>query len=103
MPPCGMQPTHWHHYEQRWPDPDPVTALRAPVCAFPSWFFFAACDRCRRETHLSQVDFLVARQGDRLVSEIVSRLRCQRFGQAPDRVELVTGLRCTVTRSDGSR
>ena len=69
-----MQPAHWRCYMQDWPDPDPATALRAPVRAFPSWLFHATCDRCRREAHLSQVDFLVAGKGKRLVIEIVCRL-----------------------------
>jgi hypothetical protein len=67
-----------------------AAALAAPLRQFQAWHLLVFCRDCRLLVRL-EVDRLVARQGDKLVGDVVQRLRCSRCGSPPASVSLADG------------
>jgi hypothetical protein len=67
-----------------------AAALAAPLRQFTGWHLMVFCAHCRVLVRL-EVARLVARQGDKLVGDVVQRLRCSRCGTPPASVKLADG------------
>jgi hypothetical protein len=67
-----------------------AATLAAPLRQFQTWRLMVFCSHCRLLVRL-EVDRLVARQGDKLVGDVVQRLQCSRCGNPPASVKLADG------------
>jgi hypothetical protein len=72
--------------------PTRTTALQAEIRHFAGWHLAMHCTRCREGRDV-QVDALVRRVGaEKLLGDVVRRLRCQDCGTALDWIRLADGV-----------
>jgi hypothetical protein len=57
------------------PFPCMYEALAAPLRAFPSWFLRIECARRGREKYMAETHAMLAGRGDRIIGEIIERMR----------------------------
>ena len=78
---------HWRTYTDD-PLPTPQEALGEPFDAFPSWFLRIECDRCHKVQWINQVHM---QRNDRLLRDILARMRHDGCGGRAAKAELRTG------------
>jgi hypothetical protein len=87
-------PTHWRSYGDD-PLPTGKEALDEPFNAFPSWFMRITSDRRGKDRMVSETHTL---QGDRLIRDIITRMRHDGCGGRAGKVELLTGIEGASSR-----
>jgi hypothetical protein len=87
---------HWRNYGTD-PLPTPQEALQQPMRAFPSWFLKITCDRCGKDSMLSEVH-MSERRGGIVLRVLISRMRHDGCGGRAGRAELVTGVEGVSSR-----
>ena len=60
--------------------------------AFPSWFLRIECARRGREKYMAETHATLAGHGDRIIGEIIERMRHDGSGGQVGLVELLTGI-----------
>ena len=75
-------------------DPLPCVdeALAAPLRGFPSWFLRIECARRGREKYMAETHATLAGHGDRIIGEIIERMRHDGSEGQVGLVELLTGI-----------
>jgi hypothetical protein len=86
---------HWRSYGTD-PLPTPAEALAEPFAAFPSWFLRIECERCGKVVMHNESH--AARWRNRLLSDILKRMRHDGCGGLPGRAELLTGIEGASSR-----
>jgi hypothetical protein len=73
------------------PPPAPPGKLRAarPLWAFPSWFLRIECERCGKAQLINEIHMP---RRDLPIRTIIDRMRHDRCGGRPAKVELLTGV-----------
>ena len=74
MPARPVPKRHWRSYGDD-PLPTREEALAAPLRAFPSWFLRIECSRCGREKYMAETHATLAGHGDRIIGDIIERMR----------------------------
>jgi hypothetical protein len=64
-------------------------SLDEPFRAFPLWFMRITCDRCGKDRMLSEAH---SAQGDKLIRDIIARMRHDGCGGRAGKVELLTDI-----------
>ena len=78
--------------------PTRATALQSEIRHFAGWHLALHCPRCRMGRNL-QMDALIKHVGaEKLLGDVVRRLRCQDCGTAPDWIELADGVQGTARK-----
>ena len=86
---------HWRSYGTE-PLPTAAEALQQPFSAFPAWFLRVECERCRKIQMINEVH--AAHWRDRLLAEILRRMRHNGCGGLPAKAELLTGIEGVSSR-----
>jgi hypothetical protein len=81
----------WRSYGD-YPLPSRAEALAAPLRAFLSWYLRIECARCGRERYLVETHATIAGLGDRIIGDILDRMRHDGCGGRPQFAELITGI-----------
>jgi hypothetical protein len=74
------------------PLPSREEARASPIRAFRSWYLRIECGRCGREKYMAETHATLAGHGDRIIGEIIERMRHDGCGGQPGLVELVTSI-----------
>jgi hypothetical protein len=91
MPAKPVPKRHWRSYGDD-PLPTREEALAAPLRAFPSWFLRIECSRCGLEKYMAETHATLAGHGDRIIGEIIERMRHDGCGGQAGLVELITAI-----------
>jgi hypothetical protein len=85
---------HWRSYGDE-PLPTPAEALAEPFATFPSWFLRIECDRCGK---VQMVNEAHAAWRDRLLRDMLARMRHEGCGGRAGKAELLTGIEGVSSR-----
>jgi len=80
---------HWRSYGTD-PLPTPAEAMLEPFSAFPSWFLRITCDRCGKVQMVNESH--ASRWRDRMLADILKRMRHDGCGGLAGKAELLTGV-----------
>jgi hypothetical protein len=89
-----VQRRHWRSYGTE-PLPTGREALDQPFRAFPSWFMRIECDRCGK---VQMVNEAQVRWRDRVLRDILARMRHDGCGGLAAKAELLTGIEGASSR-----
>jgi hypothetical protein len=92
----ALTPRHWRSSGAE-PLPTPAEALDEPMGSFPSWFLHVICDRCGKNSMLSEANMSERRRAIPL-RVFLRRMRHDGCGGQPGRVELLTGIEGASSR-----
>jgi hypothetical protein len=81
---------HWRSYGDD-PLPTPEEALDLPLSAFPSWFLRIECERCFKDSTLSEAT-MSERNRSLALCVLISRISHGSCGGRVGRAELLTGI-----------
>ena len=81
----------WRSYGD-YPLPSRSEALAAPLRAFRSWYLRIECERCGREKYMAETHATIAGLGDRIIGDLLAKMRHDGCGGRPQFAELLTSI-----------
>jgi phage FluMu protein Com len=76
--------------------PTRATALQSEIRHFAGWHLAVHCPRCRMLREVQMDDLIKSVGAEKVVGDVVRRLRCQDCGTAPIWVKLADGVQGTA-------